>query len=546
MSAATVVQPTTRRPGAVVGVQTSRQAGRSALLWGAVFALYVAASALGYASAYPTQAERDRLAQSLGSNPAVSAIIGPAHAIDTVAGFTAWRTLGVLSIAGAVWGLLLGTKLLRGEEDAGRWEHLLSGRTTRRRAAAQALVGLGIGIVVLWAIPAVAAVAVGRSSKVGVGAGPALFLALSLVCSAAMFLALGALASQLAPTRRQAAAWCGAVLGVAYGLRMVADSGVGLDWLRWLTPLGWVEQLRPLAGDEVAPLVPILALIAAAVVATVELAGRRDLGASTMPDRQDARARTALLGGPTRLGVRLTRPVALAWAAGAVVWGLLLGSIAKSAGESLAGNSTISSIVSKLGAAGASAKVYLGLAFLIIATMVSLVAAVQAGATRAEESSGRLDHILVRPYSRTAWFTGRLAIALALVAAVGLAAGLGTWIGAALQNSSLGLPSLLGASLNVLPPGVLVVGVGALAMGFWPRGTALAAYGVVAWSFLVELIGGVVNANHWLLDLSILHHMSAAPAIAPDWGRNAVVLALGAAAMVVGGIGFARRDLAGD
>ena len=50
-------------------------------------------------------------------------------------------------LLGAVWGLLTSTRLLRGEEDGGRWELLLAGRTTRRRAAAQALAGLGAGAV---------------------------------------------------------------------------------------------------------------------------------------------------------------------------------------------------------------------------------------------------------------------------------------------------------------------------------------------------------------------------------------------------------------
>ena len=50
-------------------------------------------------------------------------------------------------ILGAIWGLLIATRSLRGEEDAGRWELFLSGRTTRGRAAVQAAIGLGVGFV---------------------------------------------------------------------------------------------------------------------------------------------------------------------------------------------------------------------------------------------------------------------------------------------------------------------------------------------------------------------------------------------------------------
>src|ERR1700688_3939433 len=160
-------------------------------------------------------------------------------------------------ILGAVWGLLTSTRLLRGEEDSGRWELLLSGQTTRRGAAAQALVGLAVGFTALWAITALVTVVTGHSTKVDIAAGPALFFALALVSSAIMFLVVGAPTSQLAATRRQAPAYAAAVLGVSYALRMVADSGIGLHWLRWTSPLGWVEQLQPLTSPRPLALLPI-------------------------------------------------------------------------------------------------------------------------------------------------------------------------------------------------------------------------------------------------------------------------------------------------
>ena len=142
---------------------------------------------------------------------------------------------------------LAATRLLRGEEDAGRWELVLCGQTTRRAAAAQALLGLGSGLVALFIVTALVTVLTGLSSKVHFGIGESVFFALALVCSAAVFLAVGALTSQLAATRRQAAAYAAYFLGACYALRMVADSGIGLDGLRWATPLGWVELLQPLS-----------------------------------------------------------------------------------------------------------------------------------------------------------------------------------------------------------------------------------------------------------------------------------------------------------
>jgi ABC-2 type transport system permease protein len=88
------------------------------------------------------------------------------------------------------------------------------------------------------------------------------------------------------------------------------------------------------------------------------------------------------------------------------------------------------------------------------------------------------------------------------------------------------------------------VGIGTLAHGLAPRYVTLAAYGVVAWSFLVEIIGASVGASRWLLDTSILHHIARAPAADVRWDSAAIVTAIGIAA-AVGAIAFARRDLKG-
>lgn len=526
--------------------RTSLEAVRSAALWGSVFAIFVAASALGYVASYKTQAERDLLAKTFGTNVGINAIIGPAHQIQTVPGFTAWRSLGVLGVVGAVWGLLLATKLLRGEEEGGRWELLLSGQTTRARASAQALVGLATGLVVLWLIPAATTVAVGQYHEVGIQAGSALYFALALVSGAAVFLALGTLASQLAPTRRQAATYAGVALGVSYALRMAADSGAGLQWLRWTTPLGWVEELQPLTGPQPLALVPIAGLVLVASLLAVHLAGRRDLTASAIPDRPRSRPRLGLLGSTTGLTVRLIEPVALGWMVGLALAGLMMGLIAKSAGTALASTQSFQRLVARLGAQGGGAAAYLGVAFLIGAVLVGLIATGQVSALRGEEAGGRLDQLLVRPVSRTSWLVGRLAVTLAVLVAAGAVTGLATWVGAVTQGTGIGIQRMMAAGLNLVPPAVFILGVATLVFGIRPRAAPLVAYAVLAWSFLIQLIGGIVKANHWLLDTSVFHHMAPTPAVDPNWGTNGIMVGIGLLAAVVGGAAFRWRDVTGE
>ena len=80
------------------------------------------------------------------------------------------------------------------------------------------------------------------------------------------------------------------------------------------------------------------------------------------------------------------------------------------------------------------------------------------------------------------------------------------------QNANVSLGTLLNAGLNVAAPALCLWGIGTLSFGLWPRATSYTVYGVLAWSLLVELIGGIGANSRWLLDTSLFHQMAAAPA----------------------------------
>ena len=545
--ASVAVRPPIReeRSSGVVLRQTAGKAARSGAIWGYVFGVVVASSAISYTTIYKTQTEREHLAAGFGSNHASSALFGPAPRLQTVAGFTVFKTSMTLMILGAIWGLLTSTRSLRGEEDAGRWELLLSGQTTRRGASGQALGGLAVGVATLWAITAVFTVAAGQDSRVGIAAGPGLFFALVMVSTAVMFLAVGALTSQLAATRRQAAAYAGWFLGASYALRMVADAGVGLHGVIWASPLGWVEELQPLTSPRPLALLPIIGFTAAMALVALRLAANRDVGAGILPDRAHARARTRLLFGELGLTVRLVRPTVIAWICALGATGLVLGLIAKSAGTTISGSS-VKTVFSRLGAPGTGAEAFLGVSFLIVAVLVAFVAAGQVTAARLEEAQGRLDHLLVRPVSRLSWLAGRIGVAVVVLVAGGVVASIATWLGTTSQNAHVSIATLLAAGLNVVAPALCLLGIGVLALGVWPRATSHAVYALLGWSLLVEIVGGVVTTSHWLADTSLFHQMAAAPAVSPDWTTGAAMVGIGAACAGVGALAFHLRDVQGE
>ena len=75
-----------------------RQDIRSIAPWVVLISALSATSILGYDWVFRTEAERQELAMTLGANPALSLIFGPAHDLMSSDGFNAWRAgqLGAL------------------------------------------------------------------------------------------------------------------------------------------------------------------------------------------------------------------------------------------------------------------------------------------------------------------------------------------------------------------------------------------------------------------------------------------------------------------
>ena len=284
-------------------------------------------------------------------------------------------------------------------------------------------------------------------------------------------------------------------------------------------------------------MLPIVAFTALVAALAVHLAGRRDVGESTLPDRTTSEPHVRLLSGPIGLAVRTLRPAVVGWWVAIAVIGLLFGLLAKAAGATISGSS-VQEVFRRLGAPGAGTKAFLGVAFLIVAVLVGFTAAGQMTAARGEESEGRLDHLLVGPLSRSSWLGGRLFVSVIVVAASGIIGGAFIWIGAATQHSGVDFASVVGAGLNVVPASLCVLGIGALVFGLRPRIASPVTYGLLGWSLLVELVGGIGALSHWVLDTSIFHQMASAPAVPVNWEANAVMAGIGATFTLAGGLGL--------
>lgn len=505
----------------------------------ALFAFVAVIQVVGYRHSYPTTQDRLDFAHSFGGNQAARLFYGVPHDLTSVGGYASWRVAGILSVLAAVWGVLAAIRALRAEEDAGRQELVLAGTVSRRRAFSAVLGAVGAGAGLLWVA------LLGGLVVAGLPLGPSAYLSLATVSAALVFAGVGALASQLAPTRRLALELSGAALLIALLLRVIPDTSTSLQWVRWMTPLGWVEELRPFVHPQPAVLIlPVLGGAALlAVAARISL--RRDVGTGVLAARDRSAPRLGLLGSPTAQALRAERLSLLGWVVGVGFFAVVVGTLSTTFTTANVAPRLREQLQHVGGATVTTPSGALGLYFLFFVLVISLFAASQVAAARHEEAGGHLETLLALPVGRIGWLAGRLALAVGASAGLALAAGALAWAGAAAQGAGVSLPDMLGAGANCLPAALLFLAVGALTFAAAPRATVGVAYGVVAVAFLWELFGGLLGAPAWALALSPFHHVGLVPAQPFKAGAAAVMLALAIGVTTVALGLMRRRDLAG-
>jgi ABC-2 type transport system permease protein len=494
--------------------------------------------ATAYREGYPTIAERLKFARTVGENDAARLLYGAPHDPLSVGGYVSWRVGGTMAVFAAVFGLLGAVRAMRADEESGRADLLLTGVVSRRKAFLAELAAIGAGVAVLWFALFVSFLA-GE-----LAAGGSAYLALAIVSLAPVFAGVGALTSQLAPTKRVATGLALGVLVIAFALRAVAAiASAGLDWLRWATPLGWAEELRPFANPR--PLVLLLPAATAALllVAAAVLAVRRDIGSGLLPARDSAPPRLRLLRSPAAQALRSDRGALVAWLVGVGAFALLMGVISDAATPDVI-SENVQRQLEKLGSESVvTPSGWLGFSFIFFLLAVSLFCGMQISSLRGEEAEQRLETLLALPVGRSGWLAGRMLLAAAGAAAIALAAGLLAWAGAAAQGADVSVTEMLGAGANTLPPALLFLALGTLAFALAPRASTVIAYGLVGLAFIWELFGALLEVPAWLLAVSPFHDVGLVPGEPFEAGAAAIMLALAASVALAAVTIFRWRDL---
>ncbi|MGV9288140.1 ABC transporter permease [Streptomyces sp. NPDC003719] len=499
-------------------------------VWVGVNALMVLSMPGTLQGLYGTPAERAGLVRQTENNASLRAMVGPVFD-DSLGALTAWR-VGVYAAAlAAVTSLLVVVRHTRDEEESGRQELVASGAVGRRAPLTAALLAAAVANGVLAVL-----VAAGLAGR---GAAGAVALGLGIAGVGMVFATAAAVVAQLTESARLARGLTASVLGGAFVLRAAGDAAEhdGSSVLTWLSPLGWLENLRAFAAERWW----VLALIGGAAVAqgavAYGLAGRRDLGMSFLPTRPGpAHGRLATAGA---LAWRLQRGGVLGWSAGFLLAGVVYGGLTEGAADLVGDNERARAVVERMGGQAGPADAFVS----AMVGMLGLVAALYVVASvlrlSGEETSGRAEPVLAGAVGRLRWAAGHLVVAfggaalLMLLAGLGFAAGYGRDAGA-----------ILGACLVQVPAVWVVGGAAVLLHGVLPRGAA-AAWGVAGAVLLLGWVGPALDVPRGVLGLSPFGHLPKVPGGAMSWPPVLVLTLLAGVLVALGLAGLRRRDVAG-
>jgi len=495
---------------------------------------------------YAEQSNLDALYGSFARNAASLFLTGPMDK-PSFGGLMTIETYIWWGLAVAFMNTLLIVRHTRLNEEMGAQELMLSGQVHRHATLTTALTTAVI-VNVLVAV----GIGAGLSSLEGSWGSGAWLYGFSMGLFGFAWAVIAAIVVQLVQSTRTANGMLAGLIGMTFVLRGVgnvtgavsADGILQPSWVSWLSPFGWLQATRPLTFPEWWPLLVPVVFATVAVPVAYWLLGKRDVGAGVLPQRKGrARASRVLR---TSLGFtwRLQRNIFFGWLVGSLAMATTIGVLIPELDSVYGESESARQLVESMGGAGAMVPAFLSAMISITAIMV--LAAVAQGMSKlgVEESSAHLESLLATKLPRVKWAVLHMLIVLG-GGAVMLAA-----TGATIEvfvSAETDIPLEAGeyivAALTYFPVLALFAGIYVLLLGVVPRMASVVAWTLFGYVAFMTWLGPFLKLEQWIMDLSPMSHIAAAPAQETELMPLVIMSAISLVLLVIGLVLFRRRDI---
>lgn len=488
---------------------------------------------------------------------------GDAVAVETPVGYATWHTVGMLPPILAIWAVLAGSGLIRGDEQRGALDLVLATPHARARVLVEKVAGLVAAALLVALLIGLGALSGELVGGLAVEVGGALLAGLNVGLAALLYGLLALVFAQIL-ARRAAAACAGVLLAAGYLLDATSRTVEGTAWLGRLSPFYYHNLNKPLItgyGVNAGALAGLAAANLALAALALALFLRRDIGGTALPTLRWSRAArpasAALVVSAAgrepsvrNVGLRAWRaelPPLLWWAIGlgaTTAWITMLArTLGRAFREVLANSPGLTVLFGEFNFATDTG--YLGgMILFYLPVLLVLQALTAALAWPGDLESGRLELVLATAQPRGRVILERFAVVVAGTLAVTAA----SWAAMLATVWFAGLDVAVGrltvAYLGLLPLALLCAAV-VYALSGWLRvGGVLAVCGpLIAVSYAMDVLSPLLDLPGWVLDLSIFHQYGRPMTDDPRWGAWLTLTALAVGLMGLGVARFARVDI---
>jgi ABC-2 type transport system permease protein len=540
-----------------VYLKTLRDHRVAILGWGIGMGLVVISPMASVAALVTTPQAREQLI-SLASSFAWNADV---VAVDTIGGYATWK-IGIFVFLIAVWPLLAGSRMLRGEEERGSLDVLLSMPRPRIRVALEKLAAMWTALIAMGVLIGLLAFVGGQKFGADFTLGDALLYGLNLALVCAVIGGLALLISQFTQEQGPAAGWTAGLLLVFIAMDMVHRVIANTEWISRLSPIYYYNLSKPLVPSYGVNVGAMLLLLALAVIisgAAVRLFVRRDVGGTVplprwlrLPERP---ANRALPVGDWSLRSVYARSLGMVampavwWTLGIAAWAVwievVVQQMAARLSNLLSSSPAMLNLIKNLGGDAGINETFLSALFVFLPLFLMAFVVTQVSAWSADEQDGRLELVLAAPQPRMQVLLGRFAALATATIVISVITLVAAYAAAASTGLKLDLGNLAAATLGMVPLGLLVAGIGYMAAG-WLRtaaDTGLLSFILAAW-FFISFIGPELKLPDATLRLSAFYYYGSPLLNGLQLTSVLGLIAVGAFALGIGALRFARKDIA--
>jgi ABC-2 type transport system permease protein len=545
-------------------LKTLRDARIAILGWGLGMGLLMYA----VLAAYPSLVETPLARASLVSLSSSFAWLAEPVAVDTAGGYATFK-YGFTILLIAIWPIIVCSRMLRGEEERGSMDVLLSLPRGRWRIALEKLAAVWTALLAIGLLIGLLAFLGGKKVGADFDLNDAMLFGLNLTLICGVFGSIALLLSQFTREQGTAAGWTGGLLLVFIVLDMVHRITSGTEWLSQLSPVYYYNASKALIpsygiyhGVNPGAILLLLALSILLSSAAIWLFVQRDIGRTVAgPDflhrpKQANQPAYELPIGDWSLRSIYARSLGMI-AVPTCWWTLVITGFAgwviivvKQTEANLRtiyeSSPVLKDLVTKVGGGDiATNATILSALFTFLPLLLMAFAVTQANRWSTDEEEGRLDLLLSTPQPRLHVLLGRFAALTTATVIMGVLTLAITALASVATGLQLDGGNLTAATLSMIPLGLLVAAIGYLLSGWLSTAleTGFLSFLLVIW-FFISFVGPELNWPDATLRLSAFYYYGT-PLVhgLPTWD-TLTILAVSIGALVLATVRFMWKDIA--